>query len=126
MMKLSVRLRFKMEIVLPIHIDIGCLQHYVNPMARKSAGKPCAQQELFRRGGKRRGAGRKPTGERAGEQHAARPKFKASHPLHVVMRVVPGVGSLRRRPMYKAIREATIIAALRANPVINSVERARG
>src|SRR3954470_844113 len=71
------------------------------------------QQELFRRGGKRRGAGRKPKGARAGERHEARPEFKAYHALHVVMRVAPEVGSLRRRAMYKALREATITAALR-------------
>ncbi len=71
------------------------------------------QQALFRRGGKRRGAGRKPTGRRAGERHAARPDFKPYHALHVVMRVAPSVGSLRCRRMYKAMREATITAALR-------------
>ena len=71
------------------------------------------QRELFRRGGKRRGAGRKPNGARAGERHEARPDFKPYHALHVVMRVVPAVGSLRRRAMYKAMREATITAALR-------------
>jgi REP element-mobilizing transposase RayT len=71
------------------------------------------QQQLFRRGGKRRGAGRKPKGARAGERHAPRPEFKPYHALHVVMRVAPGVGSLRRRAMYKAIREATITAAMR-------------
>jgi putative transposase len=69
------------------------------------------QQELFRRGGKRRGAGRKPAGSRAQQSHAARPEFKRYHALHVVMRVVPGVRSLRRRKMYQAIREATIAAA---------------
>jgi len=71
------------------------------------------QQELFRRGGKRRGAGRKPKGARAGERHEARPAFKPYHPLHVVMRVVPAAGSLRRRKMYRALRDATIVAALR-------------
>jgi putative transposase len=71
------------------------------------------QQELFRRGGKRRGAGRKPNGPRACERHEARPDFKPYHPLHVVMRIAPAVGSLRRRKMYKAVREATITAALR-------------
>ena len=71
------------------------------------------QQALFRRGGKRRGAGRKPKGARAGESHAARPKFKPYHPLHVVMRVLPAVGSLRKRKMYHAVREATITAAMR-------------
>src|SRR5262249_23293904 len=71
------------------------------------------QHELFRRGGKRRGAGRKPKGARAGERHEARPEFKAYHPLHVVIRVAPEAGSPRRPAMYKALREATITAALR-------------
>jgi REP element-mobilizing transposase RayT len=71
------------------------------------------QQSLFRRGGKRKGAGRKPRGARAGERHEARPDIEPSHALHVVMRVVPDVGSLRRRKLYKAMRDATITAALR-------------
>lgn len=75
--------------------------------------KQHVQQELFRRGGKRRGAGRKPKGARAGERHTTRPEFKPYHPLHVVMRIVPAVGSLRKRKLYKAMREATITAALR-------------
>jgi REP element-mobilizing transposase RayT len=79
----------------------------------KRAHKRHVQVELFRHGGKRRGAGRKPKGARAGERHEARQEFKAYHPLHVVVRVVPAVGSLRRRRLYKAMREATITAALR-------------
>ncbi|HEX3762940.1 MAG TPA: transposase [Kofleriaceae bacterium] len=71
------------------------------------------QQELFRRGGKRKGAGRKPKQGRAGSPHKARPVIKPYHPVHVVMRVVPAVGNLRRRDMYKALREATITAAMR-------------
>src|SRR3954451_25127034 len=84
-------------------------------MRSRSKCKPRrgTQQELFRRGGKRRGAGRKPSGARSGERHEARPEFKPYHPLHVVMRVAPEVGSLRRRAMYKALRDATITAALR-------------
>ncbi len=82
-------------------------------MAAKSKRKRHVQQVLFRRGGKRRGAGRKPNGPRAAERHETRPAFKPYHPLHVVMRVVPAVGSLRRRTLYQAIRQATITAALR-------------
>jgi REP element-mobilizing transposase RayT len=82
-------------------------------VAAKSKPKRHVQQKLFRRGGKRRGAGRKPKGRRAREGHDARPEFKPYHPLHVVMRVVPAVGSLRRRKLYKALRDATITAALR-------------
>jgi hypothetical protein len=33
--------------------------------------------------------------------------------LHVVLRVAPEIGSLRRREMYHAMREATIVAAVR-------------
>src|ERR1043166_8974964 len=80
-------------------------------MAATAKRKRHVQQSLFRRGGKRRGAGRKPSGMRAGERHEARPDFKSYHGLHVVMRVVPAVGSLRRRDMYKAIRNASIAAA---------------
>src|ERR1044071_7538126 len=84
-------------------------------MRSRSKCKPKrgGQQELFRRGGKRRGAGRKPRGARAGERHVARVEFKPYHPLHVMMRGAPEVGSLRRRAMYKAVRDATITAALR-------------
>src|ERR1051325_2786754 len=81
--------------------------------AAKRNRKRHVQQELFRRGGKRKGAGRKPKGRRAGSRHEERPEIKSRYPQHVVMRVVPSVGSMRRRAMYKAMREATITAALR-------------
>jgi REP element-mobilizing transposase RayT len=71
------------------------------------------QQELFKKGGKRKGAGRKPKGSRPGTSHRKRPEVKLRHPLHVVLRVVPAVGSLRRRKMYQAMRDATLVAALR-------------
>jgi REP element-mobilizing transposase RayT len=71
------------------------------------------QQELFKKGGKRKGAGRKPKGRRPGTSHDKRREVKLRHPLHVVLRVVPDVGTLRRRKMYQAMREATIVAAVR-------------
>jgi hypothetical protein len=71
------------------------------------------QQELFRRGGKRKGAGRKPKGKRPGSPHRKRPEIKPANALHVVLRVVTAVGSLRRRDIYGAMREATIVAAVR-------------
>ena len=83
-------------------------------------GKPpyVAQLVLFqqkKRGGKRRGAGRPPKGERAGERHKQRPFHDARHPVHVVLRAVKAVGSLRRRRVYQAIREATRTVARRAD-----------
>jgi len=80
--------------------------------SKRASTRP-VQQELFRRGGKRKGAGRKPKGARAGATHRARPEVRPQHALHVVMRVVPAVGSLRRRAMYKAIHAASIVAAVR-------------
>src|ERR1700704_473641 len=81
--------------------------------ASKRTRKRHVQQDLFRRGGKRKGAGRKPRHARAGSPHEGRPEIKANHALHVVMRVVPEVGNMRRRSLYKAMRDATITAALR-------------
>lgn len=71
------------------------------------------QQELFRHGGRRKGAGRKPKHGRAGSPHKRRQAIKPHNALHVVLRIVPEIESLRRRAMYKAIREATVTAAMR-------------
>jgi len=81
-------------------------------MAR-SVRKRHVQQELFRHGGKRKGAGGKPKGSRAGAAHKKRPRIAASHGLHVVLRVTSEVGNLRRREMYQAFRGASICAAVR-------------
>src|SRR5690242_12431440 len=51
--------------------------------------------------------------KRAGSPHRERPELLARHPVHVVLRVIRDVGSLRRRCTYKAIREATLTTALR-------------
>src|SRR5258706_13303097 len=56
------------------------------------------------RGGRRPGAGRPKSGRRGLVAHRARPALSAVHPVHVVLRVVRGVGWLRERRMYKAIR----------------------
>jgi REP element-mobilizing transposase RayT len=64
-------------------------------------------------GGSRDGAGRPPKGKRSSEPHKKRARVLAREPQHVNMRVVPEVGNLRRRHMYRALREATIVAARR-------------
>ncbi len=61
----------------------------------------------------RRGPGRPRKGVRAGSPHTARPELKGRFPVHVVLRVVDDIGSLRKRFMYHALREATIAVALR-------------
>jgi REP element-mobilizing transposase RayT len=60
------------------------------------------------RGGKRPRAGRPPKGRRSSEPHKRRPSHDRRHPVHATMRVVPGLGSLRKRDTYLAIRGATI------------------
>src|SRR5438034_650599 len=65
-----------------------------------------------RRPGSKR-PGPKPKGRRAGSPHKVRPELKARNPVHVVLRVVSAVGSLRRRSTYKAVREATLTTARR-------------
>ena len=54
-----------------------------------------------------------PKGPRAGSPHRGRPELAARYPVHVALRVHPEVGSLRRRHMYRALREATFALARR-------------
>ena len=82
------------------------------------AGKP--QGEMFapapnkrRRVGAPR-IGRPPKGERAGAPHQVREAFRATEPVHVVLRVhreIVESGGLRKRKLYAAIREATLVVA---------------
>src|SRR6187402_3725660 len=64
-------------------------------------------------GGRRRGAGRPPRGPRSSERHEARPAHDHRHPVHVTLRVVADVTSLRQRDVYLQLREATIVTARR-------------
>jgi putative transposase len=64
-------------------------------------------------GGERVGAGRKPNGPKAGEKHGVRPWISRRDPVHVVLRVTPEVGGLRRRSAYQAFRRAVWTAAAR-------------
>jgi REP element-mobilizing transposase RayT len=64
-------------------------------------------------GGKRKKAGRKPKGERAGVSHRPRPSLGGSAPVHVTMRVVPGLRSLRDREVFPHVRSALAAGAER-------------
>jgi REP element-mobilizing transposase RayT len=66
-----------------------------------------------RKGEKREGVGRPKQGERASERHEVRRAFKASQPVHVVLRAHRAVGSLRKQLVLHAIREALITLAKR-------------
>ena len=67
------------------------------------------------RGGRRRGAGRPPKGQRTGSPHIERPALASRFPVHVVLRVVEAIGNLRRRRAYHAIRAATYTVGARAD-----------
>jgi REP element-mobilizing transposase RayT len=66
------------------------------------------QQELkFRtRGGKRRGAGRKRGQERGRVPHRSRPEHKKAHPVHVTLRAVARLPSLRKQIVFDEIRRS--------------------
>jgi REP element-mobilizing transposase RayT len=68
-------------------------------------------------GGKRRGAGRKPVGARAGVPHRARPDHRSRHPVHVTLRA--GISSLRRQSVFLAIRTALTAACTRTLRVVH-------
>lgn len=80
----------------------------------RGRGKRGQVELVFRtHGGKRRGAGRKPKGKRPSARHEARPEHDPRHPVHVTIRVVGNASGLRRRDIYVALREATIVTAKR-------------
>lgn len=54
-------------------------------------------------GGARPGAGRPPNGERAGVSHLKRVEVTAKEPVHVTLRVQPGVRSLREPKVFAAV-----------------------
>ncbi len=82
-------------------------------MARGCVKRGQVEMEFRTHGGKRRGAGRKPKHQRPGASHAARPEHDPRHPVHVTTRVVGNVDGLRRRDIYLALRETTIVTARR-------------
>jgi REP element-mobilizing transposase RayT len=54
-------------------------------------------------GGRRKGAGRKPKGERAGVAHKKKPALSPRHAVHVTMRLRAGLPSLRRWKEYEVL-----------------------
>src|SRR5262245_63501437 len=66
-------------------------------------------------GGKRRGAGRKPKGERAGVSHDKRPVQKARHPVLVTLRLRAGLRSLRYDDEHELLKQAFTVASRSAD-----------
>jgi len=78
--------------------------------AERTAGRRARQTTFTFRswGGKRRGAGRKPQGAKAGVPHRPRPALASRFPVHVTLRVRKGLPSLRSRKAYKAVEQALL------------------
>ena len=74
----------------------------------KMLNQVMAQREFkFRTwGGKRKGAGRKPVGARAGLRHEKRPLLKKRFPVHVTWRMREEVWKLRSRRCFGALARA--------------------
>ena len=64
-------------------------------------------------GGKRKGAGRKPSGRRAGVSHRTRPALASRFPVHVGLRVRDDLPNLRGKTCLAAIRKAFAAGANR-------------
>jgi len=82
---------------------------------RRGTGKARKKAKRRKKAGEEapRRRGRPTKGERAGVSHVRRESFKASEPVHVVLRVEKAMGKLRRRDIYRAVREATLVVASR-------------
>ena len=57
-------------------------------------------------GGKRAGAGRKPSGSRPAPPHRPRAAHDIRQPLHATLRALSGIPSLRRQAIWPAVRDA--------------------
>lgn len=72
-----------------------------------AACRPQLSLAFKTREGQRKGAGRKPTiPNRPQITHATRPEIKSANPIHVALRLVQGIESLRQRSRYLAVRTA--------------------
>ena len=69
------------------------------------------------RGGKRKGAGRKPAGEKAGVKHESRARVTPHQPVFVTTKVIEGLPSLRSAEeaevVLRVFREVNRLGALR-------------
>ncbi len=76
---------------------------------RRWTGESSARRrDLFtpRRGGARKGAGRRPMGTEAEVPHDLREPFEGRWPVHVTVRCMRGLPSLRRKGEYRELRRA--------------------
>lgn len=66
------------------------------------------QLDLFRHGGARQGAGRKPKGKKSLLPRDTRPEVRARHPVHVTLRLRRGLPSLRTPDAFALLERAFV------------------
>lgn len=80
-------------------------------MAERSRGGPTITPISNGWGGRRRGAGPKPKCERAGVSHRTRARFPSRFPVHVTLKLVKGVPSLRRHRAHAVLLGSLALAS---------------
>lgn len=80
-------------------------------MARTRKRHVQVEIEFKQRGGRRRGAGRKPSSTRRRVPHTRRADHNPRHPKHITLRVLDEVGRLRRRDAFKVCRRVMLTQA---------------
>lgn len=70
-------------------------------------------------GGRRAGAGRKPSGAKAGVPHRRRQAHDVRHPLHVTLRAVRELPSLRDGRLFPVLRRALSAGSKRAFRIVH-------
>jgi putative transposase len=92
--------------------------HRTTKRTARTAGQ--LELQLERRwGGRREGAGRKPSGRRVGVAHRARPEHKRRHPVHVTLRVRGRLPSMREQVLFFEIRRCISLASRREYRVLH-------
>ncbi|MCB0412820.1 MAG: transposase [Bdellovibrionales bacterium] len=79
-----------------------------NTSTCKPVRKRKSQQRILQNlghGGVREGAGRKKS-KNSGVSHSRRPELSSSHPLHITVKIRPGLPSLRTKKCHQALRYA--------------------
>ena len=85
-------------------------------MIRRRVTPPRQQEFQFKTwGGKREGAGRPPTNDKAGLKHERRTPVSGNEPMHVTMRIARGLPPLRTRKYYAVVKMAIELASKRAD-----------
>ena len=79
------------------------------------------QQEMAfgKWGGKRKGAGRKPVGRKAGVSHKARPVLKRRFPVHVTWRMREGVWNLRAQRCLGVLQRAFLAGSKQSFQIVH-------